>query len=236
MLVSVALIAVFVPFGRAIKADPIVPRGRFVNFIESILFFLRDEVARPFLGKSGDKFMPVIWTIFFYILFCNLLGLLPAVPPFMVPVESHGTVHWSWFGMVTPTGHLAVTATLALIAGLWWHCLGIREQGLLAYIKNIVPGGLPLWLVPPLFVIEALGHVIKVVALAVRLWANMMGGHTVMFVVFGMIFMFGPWAALGAVPAGVAIYMLEIFVAFLQAYVFTFLTVVFLGMALHPDH
>ena len=213
-LATIGLFAVFIPFGRAVQADPVVPRGRFVNFIESILFFLRDEVARPFLGKSGDKFLPVIWTIFFYILFCNLLGLLPTAPPFMVPVDAHGTTHWSWFGMVTPTGHLAVTGTLALIAGLWWHCLGIREQGLVAYIKNIVPGGLPLWLIPPLFVIEALGHVIKIAALAVRLWANMMGGHTVMFVVFGMIFLFGYIAAPFAVLIGVAIYVLEIFVAF----------------------
>lgn len=234
-LVVGALLLTFIPFGRALQADPVVPRGRVVNLLESILLFLRDEVSRPFLGKDGDKFLPVLWTLFFYILYCNLLGLTPVPVP--VPVSHEGAVSWHWFGTVTPTGQLAVTGSLALIAGLWWHGLGIKAYGLLGHIKNsLIPGGLPLWLLPLMILVELLGHGIKIGALAVRLWANMMGGHTVLYVILGMIFLYGFKAAPFAVAGAVAIYCLEIFVAFLQAYVFTFLVVVFLGMSIHPEH
>ncbi|MEZ6186680.1 MAG: F0F1 ATP synthase subunit A [Planctomycetota bacterium] len=244
-VVAIGLVLLFAPFGRSLQQSPIVPRGRMTNLLETILIFIRDDVARPFLGTAGDKFLPVLWTLFFFILGCNLLGLLPIAPPFYVPVVGHdGDTHWSFFGLVTPTGQIYVTATLALIAGGWWHLLGIKEQGLVAYVKNIVPGGLPWWLIPMLFVIELVGHVIKVVALALRLWANMTGGHAVLFAAIGMVIMFGGlangWgtAFMGPVSiiSGTVVYLLEIFVAFLQAYVFTFLVTVFLGMALHPDH
>ena len=234
-LVVLALLLTFIPFGRALQADPVVPRGRMVNLLETILLFIRDEVSRPFLGKDGDKFLPVLWTIFFYILYCNLLGLLPL--PLLLPIAHHGETQWHWFGTTTPTGNIAVTGTLALIAGLWWHGLGIKAYGLVGHVKNsLIPGGVPWWLLPLMILVEFLGHLIKVGALAVRLWANMMGGHTVLYVVLGMIFLFGPFAAFGAVPGAMAIYCLEIFVAFLQAYVFTFLVVVFLGMSIHPEH
>lgn len=241
-IVTALLLLTFIPFGIVLRRDPVVPRGFLVNFMESILFFLRDEVARPFLGKEGDRYLPVLWTVFFYILYCNLLGLVPIPVP--VPTLAHtasgGTeVVWHAMGGVTATGQIAVTGTLALMAGLWVHGLGIREQGLIAYVKNIVPGGLPLWLIPGLFVIELVSHLIKIMALAVRLWANMMGGHMVLYVVIGLIFMFSSvWFIVApfSVAAAFAVYLLEIFVAFLQAYVFTFLVTVFLGMALHPDH
>ena len=234
-MVSAALIVLFSQFGKALAADPVVPRGRLVNLLESILLFLRDEVSRPFLGKDGDKFLPVLWTVFFYILGCNLLGLLPL--PLPVPVEHGGETHWTWFGTTTPTGHVFITGTLAAIVGLWWHALGIKGYGLIGHIKNtLIPGGVPWWLLPLMIVVEAMGALIKVAALAVRLWANMMGGHTVLYVILGMIFLFGWVAAPFAVLGAVAIYCLEIFVAFLQAYVFTFLVVVFLGMSIHPEH
>lgn len=232
VIVAILLLATFIPFGRAVSRD-VVPRGRFVNAIEAILLFIRDEVSRPFLGKEGDRFLPVLWTFFFFILYCNLLGLFPLLP---APVVGHdGHVHWTW-STVTPTGQIAVTGTLAFTAFIWWHGHGIKEQGLVRYIKNIVPSGLPAWLVPLMFAIELASHVIKPTALMIRLWANMMGGHTVLYVVVGMIFIFGPIAAIGVVPVTIAVYCLEIFVAFLQAYVFTFLVTVFLGSSVHPDH
>jgi F-type H+-transporting ATPase subunit a len=230
-VVAILLLATFIPFGARVGKD-IVPRGRFQNAFEAMLLFIRDDVARPYLGKAGDKFLPMIWTIFFFVLYCNLLGLWPTLP---APVVREGAVHMDWSG-VAPTGQIWVTGTLAVIAFLWWHALGIREQGLIAYIKNIVPGGVPLILVPFLFLIEVLGHLIKPMALMVRLWANMMGGHTVVYIIMGAIFTYGVPVALGAVPAGVAIYFLELFVAFFQAYVFSLLVSVFLGMAVHPDH
>ena len=125
---------------------------------------------------------------------------------------------------------------VAFIAFAWWHGLGIKKQGLVAYIRNIVPGGIPLPLRPMFFVIELLGHIIKPSALMIRLWANMLGGHAVLFSIIGFIFIFGWWLVPVSLLAGVAIFFLEIFVAFLQAFVFTFLVTVFLGMAIHPDH
>ena len=93
MIAAVLLLLIFVPFGKAVSAGP-VPRGPLTNALESILLFLRDEVARPFLGQEGDKFLPVIWTFFFFILFCNLLGLIPI--PVKVPIDHHGQTQWMW--------------------------------------------------------------------------------------------------------------------------------------------
>ena len=229
-LVVVLLFLTFIPFGSKVSAD-IAPRGAFVNFIEAILLFLRDEISRPILGKEGDKFLPVAWTFFFFILYCNLIGLVPL--PIKVPVVLHGEVDWQWFGTVTPTGQIFVTGTLAMIAFFWYHGLGLTEQGVVAYIRHIVPGGVPGPMKPMMFVLESIGHVIKPAALMIRLWANMTGGHAILYAVIGFIFLFG-WIAVPSVGIAVAIYLLEIFVAFLQAFVFTFLVVVFLGGALHP--
>lgn len=235
-VVGLLLMLTFIPFGRALERD-FVPRGRFVNLLEIILLFIRDEVARPFLGKEGDRFLPVLWTFFFFILYCNLLGLFPLLP---APVVHDGHVVLSW-STVTPTGQVWVTGALAFTAAIWWHGHGIREQGFIAYLKNIVPGGLPLALIPLMIVVELFSHVIKPLALMLRLWANMMGGHAVLYAFLGLIFLFGSgYTILAIAPVSVAVaaavYMLELFVAFLQAYVFTFLVTVFLGAAVHPDH
>ena len=214
LFVASALMLVIFP--RIAKDQSLVPTG-LRNFFEVILVFIRDEVARPFLGHNTERFLPVLWTFFFFILFCNLLGLVP--------------------GMATATGQIWVTGTLAFTAAGWIHASGIWEQGLLPYIKNIVPPGLPLALIPLLFVIEIFGHFFKPMALMIRLWANMTGGHAVLYGFLGLIFIFETyWVAPVSVAAAVGVYMLEIFVAFVQAYVFTFLVTVFLGSAVHPEH
>lgn len=205
-----------VTFPSVARDQSLVPRG-LRNFLEVILLFVRDEVAKPFLGHNANRFLPVLWTFFFFILLCNLLGLVP--------------------GMATATGQIWVTGTLAFTAFTWYHASGAWEQGLIPYVKNIVPPGLPLWLVPVLFVIELFGHVAKPVALTIRLWANMTGGHAVLYAFLGLIFIFQSYA-IGPVSVACAtgVYLLEIFVAFIQAYVFTFLVTVFLGAAVHPEH
>lgn len=228
--VGVLLTLTFVPFGRKVSAE-VAPTGRFVNLIESILLFLRDEVARPFLGREGDRFLPVIWTFFFFILYCNLLGLFPL--PIPVELSHGGHTKLAWFGTVTATGQVYVTGTLAAIAAIWYHGLGIKSQGFVAYVRHLVPSGVALPLVPLIFVLEVVGHIVKPCALMIRLWANMTGGHAVLYSFLGFVFM-AWWLAPVTVLAGIAVFCLEIFVAFLQAYVFTFLVVVFLGGALHP--
>jgi F-type H+-transporting ATPase subunit a len=203
-------------FPKVAREQGLVPTG-LGNFLEVILLFIRDEVAKPFLGHNANKFLPVLWTFFFFILLSNLMGLVP--------------------GMATATGKPFVTGTLALIAFFFWHASGMWEQGVLPYLKNIVPPGLPLWLIPLMLVVEIVGHVAKPFALTIRLAANMTGGHAVLYGFLGLIFIFESYYV-GPVSVAFAtgVYLLEILVAFIQAYVFTFLVTVFLGAAVHPEH
>ncbi|MGE3166843.1 MAG: F0F1 ATP synthase subunit A [Planctomycetota bacterium] len=204
--------------------------GRVAGLFEVILLFLRDEVARPFLGKEGDKYLPVLWSFFFFILFCNLLGLIP------LPIA------------YTATSNLNVTIGLAVCSFCFYHAIGIKENGLVHYLKaNLLVGPPFLW--PLMILVEALGHILKPAALAIRLFANMVAGHTVLAVLIGFAaagvklfadggigVVLGGGVTLASVAGSVAIYCLEIFIGFLQAFIFTFLTTVFLSMAVHPDH
>jgi F-type H+-transporting ATPase subunit a len=193
----------------------LVPRG-VRNLVEPVLLFIKDELAVPNFHDKADRYVPFLWTVFFFILMCNLIGLIP--------------------GSATPTGNLSVTAGLALISFVAIHYAGVRENGVGHYLAAIVPP-VPWWLWPLLLVVEIVGIFAKPFALAVRLWANMNGGHIVILVIMGFIFLFKSFAAAGiSVVAATAIYMLELFVALLQAYVFTFLTAVFMGMAANPHH
>jgi F-type H+-transporting ATPase subunit a len=215
LMMWVASAVLIVSMNVAARQRGLVPRG-FRNFVEPILLFIRDELAVPNLRGKADRYLPYLWTVFFFILFCNLLGLFP--------------------GGATATGNLSVTAGLALISFLMIHFIGIRENGLFGYLKSIVPP-VPWWLWPILLVVELVGILAKPFALAVRLWANMTGGHIIILVLLGFIFLFKTWLIVPVSIAGsVAIYFLELFVSVLQAYVFTFLTAVFMGMAAHPEH
>ncbi|MBI4577278.1 MAG: F0F1 ATP synthase subunit A [Planctomycetes bacterium] len=216
MTASLLCMVLFSLAARGHGPHHMVPRGG-AHLLEVLLLFIRDEVVRPALGRAGDRYLPVLWTFFFFILFSNLLGLVP--------------------GAGTATANIGVTATLAVLAFSFYHLMGIREQGPIAYLRNIVPPGLPLWLLPLMILVEAIGHLAKPFALAVRLCANMTAGHIVILVIIGFIFTFQSYAAAGiSVPAAVALNMLEIFVALVQAYVFTFLVTVFLSAAVHPEH
>jgi len=189
--------------------------GRLGGFFETIMLYIRDEVSRPFLGKEGDKYLWIIWSFFFFILFNNLVGLLPEIGR-------------------TSTANLSVTGGLAAVAFCTYHGIGIKKNGFFRYMKAaFLVGPWPLW--PMMIGIEFLGHVIKPAALAVRLFANMVAGHTMLAVIFGFT---AGGMALGVVCSGSAVLLtfLELLVACIQAFIFTFLTTVFLSMAIHPDH
>ncbi len=192
------------------------PRG-WANFFEMFIVYIRDEIVRPNLGDVGDKYLPYFLTLFFFILACNLLGLVP-------------------FG-ATATGNIAVTAAMAMTTFLMINIAGISELGFLHYVQTYVPHGLPFWLVPLMFVIEILGLFTKSFALCIRLFANMIAGHIVILAFLGLIFIFKSiFIAPISIAAAVGLGLLELFVAFLQAYVFTLLTAVFVGGAVNPQH
>lgn len=204
------------------------PRGVLENLLEAMVVFLREQVARPAIGREeGDRFLPFLLTMFFFILACNLFGLLP------------------WAG--SPTGALAVTGTLALIALCTVLGAGMSRLGVLGYWKAMVPhADLPLilaiFLKPMIFGIEVLGILIKHAVLAIRLLANMLGGHLVLAVIVAFVavsfsgYTSPTWMAvsLTSIAGAVALSLMELFFAFLQAFIFTFLSALFIGMAVHP--
>jgi F-type H+-transporting ATPase subunit a len=204
--------------------------------VESVLQFLREQVARPTLHEATDKFMPFLWTVFFLVLFSNLLGMLP-IDPLLTAITGKP----SHLGG-TATGSISVTAGLAICSFFMIHIGGIREQGLVGHLKHFappVPWPLLILLVP----LEILGSFVKPFALAIRLFANMIAGHIVLAVVVGFAGLLakgfsagGAAISLVSVAGGVALSLLEVFVAFLQAYIFTYLTTLFVGMAVHPEH
>jgi len=198
--------------------------GPFTRIFSGFVLFIRDEMVVPIMGdREGSRFLPYFLFVFFFIAFQNLLGLIP-----------HGaTATASLF----VTGGLAAT-TLALMVGG-----GMVVQGPGAFWKNLVPHGVPWWLVPLMFLVEVIGIIAKPFALTVRLFANMLAGHLVVLSFMGLIFYFagqiGNLAYAVAVPSvGMAVFIMIIegFVALLQAYIFTYLSILFVGMCLHPEH
>jgi len=245
------LLAIFIPLARRIQTGEL-PRGVFWNFFESILLFVRDEIARPNLDDphphhdeghghghaehapvehAGDRFVPFLWTLFLFLLVLNLLGLIPF--------------------MGSATASIWVTGGLALVSFILMHGAAVVARGNpLKYLASLWPAiDVPYvgWFFSGMiFVIELLGTVIKAGVLAIRLFANMFAGHMVL----GMVLMFillvgnvepvayGLWGGVtvASVAGSVALSLLELFVGFLQAYVFTFLTALFMGMSLYPEH
>ncbi|MBN8230647.1 F0F1 ATP synthase subunit A [Corallococcus macrosporus] len=200
----------------------LVPRGAGANLFEMLVLFVRDELAIKNIGKEeGPRYVPYLLTAFFFILFMNLLGLFP------------------W--MATATGNIAITCGLALCTFFVTQAAGIRAAGIGGYLKHLT-GGVAPWLWPIMIPVEFLGLFTKPFALTIRLFANMLAGHIVIFFLLGLIFMLrNPAVALVSVPFAFGIYLLELFVAFVQAYVFTMLSALFIGMSVamghhHDDH
>lgn len=191
------------------------------SMFEPLALFVRDEILEPIFGHHAGHYLPYFLTLFFFLLTCNLLGLVPSMK---------GVTANPW-----------VTAGMAICTFGLIQYAGVKEQGLVSYIVHIVPGGVPLILWPLLFVIEVFGMFAKCISLCIRLFANMLAGHVVSLAFLCMIFIFAEMGkAVGAgmiVPSvGLAlfIYTMDVLVSFLQAYIFTFLTALFVGGAVHP--
>jgi len=225
VVAAALMVLVFVPLAWRIRRGN-RPRGLVWNFFEVMLVFIRDQVARPAIGRrDADRFLPFLWNVFFFVLFCNLLGLVP------------------WAG--SPTGALAVTGTLAAIAFCATVGSGMAQHGALGYWLGMSPPmeaplAVGILLKPMLGVLEVVGLCVKHGVLAVRLLANMFAGHLVLFVIISFIkaaagsgLFLWTGVTIGSVLGAVALSVLELLVAFLQAYIFVFLSAVFIGMAVH---
>lgn len=217
VMMWVASVFLVVALGMSTRRRGLVPSG-FSNLIESIVVFLRDEIAIPNIGAhDARRFLPFLFTIFFFILTCNLLGLVP----------------WG----STATANINVTAALAICSFVVIQLGGILKNGLFGYFKGLIPQGLPIWLLPIMIPVEIVGLFAKPFALCVRLFANMTAGHVVILSVLGLIFilqshLIAPISVLFALGVN----LLEIFVALVQAFIFTLLSALFIGMAVHQEH
>lgn len=236
MISAILMLLIFPALTKRYRSGELVPTGT-RNFFEAIMMFVRNDVAKPVLGDETDRFMPFLWTLFFFILFTNLLGLLPldALQAPFLPAGAHAV-----YG--TATANLWVTGALALISWLVIQVSGIRANGFTNYLKHFL-GGAPWYMAPVMIPVEIMGMIVKPVALAIRLFANMTAGHTLVAVLVSFTAMAaaaGTGAMIGigipVVLGTVAIMMLEVFVSLLQAYIFTFLTCLFVGQLVVHEH
>lgn len=210
----------------------LVPRG-IGNAIEGLCQTLRDRFFQPNLGDYTDRFTPYLWSIFFFIFACNILGMVPLSDLFSAEVFHHQIGG-------TATGNLYVTGALAFCTLVMVVYNGLRFHGM-AYVKHFFMG--PWYLAWFVAILEIAGLGFKAMALAVRLFANMLAGHILLAVLLGFIapvyetsVVAGSLVGVGVIIASILVYFLEIFVAFLHAFIFTMLTAVFIGLAVNIHH
>ncbi|MCC6320170.1 MAG: F0F1 ATP synthase subunit A [Phycisphaerales bacterium] len=220
--------------------------SRFAHLIEVFCVYLREEVVRPLLHDRTNKMMPMLWTMFFFILVNNLLGLIPIMD--IIHVLDEKFLHLGWAAdHRTPIGGTAtqniwVTASLAIVSAIFFNIAAVMRLGIGGYLKHLT-GGAPIGVNVLLFILEGAGQIIiKPVALAIRLFANMTAGHILLATLFMFVaqvwgkslVLSGPITIISAL-GGFAIMLLELFVAFLQAFIFMFLTTVFISLMDHHD-
>ena len=215
MVVLAAVFLVLI-FTLGYKRTAAVPTG-ITNVCEVFVVFVRDNIVVPNIGEHDSKKMtPLFCSFFFFILMLNLLGQIPI--------------------FAAATGNVNVTFALAFITFLFMSVGTIIKNGPIGFFKAFIPHGIPFWVLLLLVPIEFVGMFIKAAALTIRLFANMMAGHIVVLALLSLAIAIKMWVAILVVPMGVAISLLEVFVCFLQAYVFTLLSAMFIGQMHHPSH
>ncbi|HEV7589310.1 MAG TPA: F0F1 ATP synthase subunit A [Longimicrobium sp.] len=202
------------------RAEPGVTAGKRHNMIEAMVLFVRNEVVMPNIGHGGEKFAPFICTLFFFIMFANLLGIIPYMGSATASISVTAALALITFVVVE------VGAIIAMGPAHWLHTVWMKPKGMGA----VAGTGMAIFLLP----LEVLSKIVRPVALAIRLMANMTAGHIVLLAMISLIFVFGSWAVVaGPLFMAVCITFLEIFVAFLQAFIFAILTSVFIGLVRH---
>jgi len=225
LIMFVATAAIVVVFGMAFRRPQLVPRG-IQNVGEIAVDFIRINVAEEMLGSRGKKYVPYLAALFFFILFFNIMGI---IPPFMI----------------SPNSLIAVPMVLAVISWVVFNVAGVRKHGFGHYMKmNLFPPGVPVFLYILLTPIEAIStFILRPVTLTIRLMANMMAGHLLLVLFYGSttyLFFHAVWwlrpLGVGTYIAGFGFTLFEILVAVLQAYIFTLLTTVYIAGAVSDEH
>ena len=237
---------------KYLKQDRPIPTG-FMNALEAVVQFIRDSIVLPNVGKKFvNTWTPLILTLFFFIVTANAFGLIPmfevlgVVDRFILHTDPESILNRVLHGGATATGNYNVTAALALITFLAIIVAGTKAHGFIQHWKNVVPSGLAWPVYIMLIPIELMGMLVKPFALTMRLAANMMGGHIAILAILSFVFIFSEMfqsvlAGVGvglvvSVPLVVGVSTLEIIIVLVQAYVFTLLTAVFIGMAINVHH
>lgn len=249
-LVAIALLLVFIPGARIVSRDVSRVQGRFAGIVEVLVSYVRSDMAESNMHHPSQIFVAYAITSFFFILFSNLMGLVPPLGEIAEITRSyllmgHPPAHHAmqgempsrfimlWPG-ITVTGDVAVTMTFGVMTTVLIWVAGFKHQGV-NFVWQAVPGGVPLWLFPIMWPIEfIIGPLAKGFALTIRLLANMTAGHVIILVFAGFIFQYKSFLLVPVSVLGMgAIYLLEVGVAFLQAFIFTLLSSIFIGMSMH---
>jgi F-type H+-transporting ATPase subunit a len=221
-LATAVIIVIAIIIARNLKPQP----GRFQAAMEGLYALARDGIAKSVMRSGVDTWFPYIGAVFFFVLVNNLVGLIPL--PFG---ENHQLSFYA------ATANLYVTLTLALFTFAFTHYAGIRKSGLRTYIMSWMPSGAPPVLREFIFVIHAVSEFFRLISLSVRLFANMVAGHAILGVFFAMALIFQSYLIAAALQgASVIIYLFEIFVAVIQAFIFAILSAVYIGGALDSEH
>ena len=226
-LVAVLVLASMLYLARKLR-DPYKKPTRLQGLFESLIEYMRTTVYESVLGEEGRKYQMLCFSFFLFILYANLLGM---IPPF-APLHPRGEDPAVWLGGAV-TGNLATTLGLGLITFVVMNVAGMKAKGIIGYWKDLVPHGTPGWMAPVTLLLEVVGIFSKTIALIMRLFANMIGGHVAILLILLLILKFQS-LAVGpiAVIVDLAISALELFVAVLQAYIFSFLSALFIGLAI----
>ncbi len=228
-MVLTATVFLLLVIPLAVRSPQIVPR-RLQNLVESVCVFLRDQMVRPLLGPHTDRYIGFLWTTFFFILTLNLVAMIPTDK-----IVGLATGRRSHFGGPA-TANIWITGALAIISFTMTHVYGVRRHGLFGYLAHLAPPA-PSWLLPLVYPLELLGIFVRPFTLAIRLFANIVAGHMVLATILGLIFIFqNLGVAAVSVAASVALSFLELLVAFIQAYIFTFLSALYIASSVSAEH
>jgi F-type H+-transporting ATPase subunit a len=229
-MVAVATVILLVVIPLAVRQNrSMVPRGM-RNVLELVCVFFRNEVAGPILKEHTDRYIGFVWTVFFFILTLNLLALVPTekIITLLTGKENH-------FGGAA-TANIWITGAMAAVAFFMTHIVGIKEQGLWRYLANLAPP-VPWWLAPLIYFLEIVSSFVRPFTLAIRLFANILAGHMILATFLGLIVIFKSYSiAVASVLGAVALSLLELLVAFIQAYVFAFLCTLYIGFSVESEH